>query len=102
MSRTAWLASELTKVGWRAKHPATVAAWAAIEDGAREATLTPRRRCAKALSLVRGGAGIPVDAPAVWPLPRLRHAAGCGTKSGHGGSFKTDSTRRHDDIRLRR
>lgn len=41
MSREAWIASELTKVGWRAKHPATVAAWAALEDGARAAVMAP-------------------------------------------------------------
>lgn len=41
MSRDAWIASELTKVGWREKHPATVAAWAELEDAARSAVAEP-------------------------------------------------------------
>ena len=41
MSRDAWIASELTKVGWREKHPATVAAWAELEDAARAAVAEP-------------------------------------------------------------
>jgi DNA polymerase len=37
----AWIASEVTKVMWRAEHPATVALWHGLEDAAREATLDP-------------------------------------------------------------
>jgi DNA polymerase len=37
----AWIASEVTKVMWRAEHPATVALWHGLEDAAREATLSP-------------------------------------------------------------
>ncbi|MGO3930832.1 hypothetical protein [Rhodopseudomonas pseudopalustris] len=41
LSREAWLAAELVKVGWRATHPAIVGAWRALEDGIREAIENP-------------------------------------------------------------
>jgi DNA polymerase len=41
MSRKAWIASELTKVGWRAKHPAIVQSWKLLEEAAREAVERP-------------------------------------------------------------
>lgn len=41
MGREAWIASEVTKVMWRAKHPATVALWAGLEGAAREAVQAP-------------------------------------------------------------
>jgi len=41
MSRDAWIASELTKVGWRANHPATVESWKALERACRRAVETP-------------------------------------------------------------
>jgi DNA polymerase len=33
MTREGWLASELTKAAWRAKHPAIVQLWRTLEDG---------------------------------------------------------------------
>lgn len=44
LSRKAWLAAELVKVGWRATHPAIVGAWSALEEGIREAILNPGKR----------------------------------------------------------
>lgn len=41
LTEEAWIASEVTKVMWRAEHPATVALWHGLEDAAREATLQP-------------------------------------------------------------
>lgn len=41
MSRDAWIASELTKVGWREKHPAIAESWKLLEQAAREAVLQP-------------------------------------------------------------
>lgn len=41
LTREAWIASEVTKVLWRAEHPATVALWHGLEDAAREAVLAP-------------------------------------------------------------
>ena len=41
MPREAWIASELTKVMWRAKHPKTVALWKALEVAAFEAVENP-------------------------------------------------------------
>ncbi len=41
LSRKAWLAAELVKIGWRAGHPAIVAAWPALETAIREAILNP-------------------------------------------------------------
>ncbi len=37
MTREAWIASEVTKVQWRARHPYTVALWAGLDNAAREA-----------------------------------------------------------------
>lgn len=41
LSREAWLACELIKVGWRATNPATKTAWHALEDAARSAIREP-------------------------------------------------------------
>ncbi len=44
LSREAWLACELTKVGWRAQNPATQAAWHALEDAVRDAIRSPGQK----------------------------------------------------------
>ena len=36
-----WLASETVKLAWRARHPATVALWAALEAAAKQAIAAP-------------------------------------------------------------
>lgn len=41
MGREAWIASEVTKVLWRGKHPSTVELWRGLEDAAREAVQNP-------------------------------------------------------------
>lgn len=41
LSREAWLACELIKVGWRAANPATKQAWNTLEDAARSAIRDP-------------------------------------------------------------
>ena len=41
MSREAWIASEITKVMWRERHPSTVRLWRGLEDAARDAVETP-------------------------------------------------------------
>lgn len=41
MTREAWIASEVTKVLWRAKHPETVALWEGLEAAAYRAVETP-------------------------------------------------------------
>ena len=41
MTREAWIASEVTKVLWRAKHPATQALWRGLEEAAFDAVLHP-------------------------------------------------------------
>lgn len=41
LSREAWIASEVTKVLWRNKHPATVALWKGLQDAARDAVQRP-------------------------------------------------------------
>lgn len=43
MTREAWIASEVTKVLWRGKHPRTVEMWRGLEDAAREAVQNPGR-----------------------------------------------------------
>jgi DNA polymerase len=41
LSREGWIAAELVKLGWRAKHPRIVSAWSALETAATEAALNP-------------------------------------------------------------
>lgn len=41
MDEKAWLAAELIKLGWREDHPNYVAAWAELEDAARDAVTSP-------------------------------------------------------------
>jgi DNA polymerase len=41
LGREGWLAAELIKVGWRAEHPATVAAWGALDEAATQAVMDP-------------------------------------------------------------
>jgi len=41
LTREEWMGAELVKIGWRATHPAIVAAWKALEEGAREAVANP-------------------------------------------------------------
>lgn len=41
MSREAWIASEITKVLWRARHPSTVELWRGLQDAARDAVQSP-------------------------------------------------------------
>lgn len=41
LSKKAWLAAELVKIGWRATHPAIVSCWPALQDGIRQAIENP-------------------------------------------------------------
>lgn len=41
MTREAWIASEVTKVKWRNKHPAIVSLWRGLEEAAFDATMRP-------------------------------------------------------------
>lgn len=44
LSREAWIACEIIKLGWRSIHPGIVSAWRTLEDAAREAIAEPGRR----------------------------------------------------------
>ncbi|WP_157785723.1 DNA polymerase [Bradyrhizobium liaoningense] len=44
LSRKAWLAAELVKVGWRETHPAIKGAWKLLEQGIRDAIESPGRQ----------------------------------------------------------
>lgn len=44
LSRKAWIAAELVKIGWRATHPAICGAWKLIEDAIREAIENPGQK----------------------------------------------------------
>lgn len=59
LGREGWMAAELIKVGWRAKHPSIVASWTELQDAAYEAVLNPGAICTalngKVSYLVRHG-----------------------------------------------
>lgn len=44
LGREGWIAAELIKLGWRAKHPAIVEAWKLLEDAAYIAVIEPGRK----------------------------------------------------------
>lgn len=79
MSREAWLACEITKVGWRASNPRIAAAWHALEDAARDAIRNPGQQFSaldgRATYLVRGGymwMRGPSGECLCYPSPKLR------------------------------
>lgn len=79
MSREAWLACELTKVGWRAQNPATQKAWHLLEDAAREAIRNPGTQIAtmsgRATYLVKNGfmwLRLPSGGCLAYASPKLR------------------------------
>jgi DNA polymerase len=57
MSRDAWLAAELVKVGWRETHPAISSTWKALEEAMYAAVTTPGLvvTCLKVRYVVRRG-----------------------------------------------
>lgn len=79
MSREAWLACEITKVGWRASNPRIAAAWHALEDAARDAIRNPGQQFSaldgRATYLVRGGymwMRLASGGCLAYPSPKLR------------------------------
>jgi DNA polymerase len=57
LSRKAWIACELVKIGWRSTHPAIVNSWELLRDAIRDAVLTPGMQtyaCFCTYKVVRG------------------------------------------------
>lgn len=79
MSREAWIACEIIKVGWRASNSAIAAAWHALEDAAREAVRNPGVKVetmhGRAAYVVRNGfmwLRLPSGGTLAYGSPRLR------------------------------
>jgi DNA polymerase len=79
MTREAWIACEIIKVGWRATNPAIAKAWHALEDAAREAIRNPGAQVSalsgRATYLVRNGflwLRLPSGGCLAYAAPRLR------------------------------
>lgn len=77
LSREAWLAAELVKVGWRATHPAIVARWNGLEDAIRAAIEQPGTvqhvgRCAYVVKMGFLWCRLPSGRCLAYGSPRLR------------------------------
>ena len=96
LSRKAWLAAELVKVGWRATHPAICAAWELLEDAIREAIENPGRQInvLKVSYLVTRGflwCRLPSGRCLAYGKPRLNEQCWVRRKDHETGGWKEES-----------
>ncbi|MGZ6008537.1 MAG: hypothetical protein ACXWLO_04535, partial [Rhizomicrobium sp.] len=96
LSRKAWLAAELVKVGWRATHPAICEAWKLLEQGIREAIESPGQQVTvlKVTYLVKMGflwCRLPSGRCLAYGKPRLKEQRWVRRKDHETGGWKTES-----------
>lgn len=77
MTREAWIASELVKVGWRESHPAITSSWKLLDDAVWDAVMNPGVvvRCLKAQYVVRNSflwCRLPSGRCLAYGLPQIR------------------------------
>lgn len=96
LTRKAWLAAELVKVGWRATHPAICAAWKLLEEAIREAIENPGRQInvLKASYLVTRGflwCRLPSGRCLAYGKPKLKDQCWVRRKDHATGGWKDES-----------
>lgn len=95
LSREAWLACEIIKVGWREQNSATAATWKALEQGARDAikepgTVFPVKRVK---FLAKNGflwMRLPSGRALAYPSPRLRSQVWAARRGPDGSWLPTE------------
>jgi DNA polymerase len=96
LSRKAWLAAELVKVGWRETHPAIKGAWSLLEQGIRDAIESPDKQVTvlKVTYLVSMGflwCRLPSGRCLAYGKPRLKEQRWVRRKDHETGGWKTES-----------
>jgi DNA polymerase len=96
LTRKAWLAAELVKVGWRETHPAIKGAWSLLEQGIRDAIESPGRQVTvlKVSYLVSMGflwCKLPGGRCLAYGKPRLKEQRWIRRKDHETGGWKTES-----------
>lgn len=96
LSRKAWLAAELIKVGWRETHPAIKGSWRLLEDAIREAIESPGRQVTvlKVTYLVSRGflwCRLPSGRCLAYGKPRLKEQRWIRRKDIETGGWKVES-----------
>jgi DNA polymerase bacteriophage-type len=96
LSRKAWLAAELVKVGWRETHPAIKGAWGLLEQGIRDAIENPGKQITvlKCTYLVARGflwCRLPSGRCLAYGKPRLKQQVWVRRRDHETGGWKTES-----------
>jgi DNA polymerase len=96
MPEKAWLAAEMIKLGWREQHPAFVAMWRELEDGARQAVQEPGTvvRVGRVAFTVQMGflwLQLPSDRCLAYGSPRLREQVWIRRWDEAAGAWSDDS-----------
>ena len=76
--RETWIAAEIVKTNWRAKHPKTVAFWYALNDAAIECVRTGRRTAAGRIRFQLVGQFLKMILPSNRPISYFRPSVGEG------------------------
>lgn len=107
LSREAWLACEIIKIGWRASNPAIAQSWKDLETAVREAVETPGSitRAAKVDYIVKHGfllARLPSGRCLAYAAPRLKPQVWAKLKLADGSWSESEVMEREDAERRER
>lgn len=107
LSREAWLACEIIKIGWRASNPAIAQSWKDLETAVREAVETPGSitRAAKVDYIVKHGfllARLPSGRCLAYAAPRLKAQVWAKLKLADGSWSESEVMEREDAERRER
>lgn len=107
LSRNAWIACEIIKIGWRASNPAIAQSWKDLETAVREAVETPGSitRAAKVDYIVKHGfllARLPSGRCLAYAAPRLKPQVWAKLKLADGSWSESEVMEREDAERRER